>query len=361
MRQDRLNDDSMLDTLKILSPGTPLREGLENILRARTGALIVIGDSKEVLKIVDGGFHINKEYSPSQLYELAKMDGAIIISKDLKKVLYANALMIPDTSIPTEETGTRHKSAERVAKETGEVVICISQRRNIITLYKDSIKYILRDTPTILIRANQALQTLEKYKSVLDIASNNLSVMEFEDVVTIDMVALVIQRTEMVMRIAVEIDRYICELGNEGRLVSMQLEELISNIEEDGELMLEDYVADAENKDIEEVKRQIRMFSYNELMDMSCICRTIGYSGANGSSELNITPRGYRILSKVPRLPMTIVRKIVDAFYHLQGVLNASIEELDEVEGVGEVRARSIKEGLKRYLERLHTDDRLFM
>lgn len=361
MRQDRLSDESMLDTLKIMSPGTPLREGLENILKARTGAIIVIGDSPEILNIVDGGFFINKEYSPSQLYELAKMDGAIIVSKDLKKVLYANALLIPDPSISTEETGTRHKSAERVAKQTGEVVICISQRRNIITLYKGSMKYILRDTPTILIRANQALQTLEKYKAVLDIATNNLSVMEFEDIVTLENVAVVIQRTEMVMRIAAEIDRYICELGNEGRLVSMQLEELITNIEEDGMLILEDYIVNRENKNLEEVKKQIRILTYNELMDLSYICRVIGYHGVNGASELNVTTRGYRIVSKVPRLPMTIVRKTVDAFCQLQGILKATIEELDEVEGIGEVRARSIKEGLKRFQERLLTDNRPFM
>ena len=359
MRQERIVDETMLETLKILSPGTPLREGLENILRARTGAIIVIGDSQQVLNLVDGGFFINNEYSPSQLYELAKMDGAIVVSKDLKKVLYANALLIPDPSIPTEETGTRHKSAERVAKETGEVVICISQRRNIITLYKDTIKYILKDTPTILIRANQALQTLEKYKAVLDSATNNLSVAELEDVVTLDSVAMVIQRTEMVMRVAVEIDRYICELGNEGRLVSMQLEELISNIEEDGALVLEDYLINTENKNIEEVKKQIRLFSYNELMDLSSICRAMGYHGS-GSSELNVTPRGFRILSKVPRLPMTLARKIVGEFHHLQSILKASIEELDEVEGIGEVRARSIKEGLKRFQEQIMTDKKIF-
>jgi diadenylate cyclase len=358
MRQERLKDDVMLDILKMMSPGTPLREGLENILRARTGALIVIGDSQEVLNIVDGGFFINKEFTPAQLYELAKMDGAIIVSKDLKRILYANALLIPDSSIITDETGTRHKSAERVAKQTGEVVICISQRRNIITLYMNSKKYILRDTYTILTRANQALQTLEKYKAVLDGAMNNLSVLEFEDIVTLDDVAIVIQRTEMVMRIVAEIDRYICELGNEGRLISMQIEELLSNIEEDGLLVIEDYMVQTDNKTSESIMRQIRFLKYEELMELTYICQNMGYYGGNGAFDINISPRGYRIMSKVPRVPISVVRKLVDAFYNLKGILRATIDDLDEVEGIGEVRARVIKEGLRRVQDQLLIDNR---
>lgn len=358
MRDDRLKDDDMLDTLKMMAPGTHLREGLENILRARTGALIVIGDSQEVMNVVDGGFYINKEYSASHLYELAKMDGAIVLSKDLKRILYANALLIPDTSIYTDETGTRHKTAERVAKQTNEVVMCISQRRNIITLYKDNRKYILKDTSTILTRANQALQTLEKYKAVLDSVMNNLSVLEFEDIVTMDDVAVAVQRTEMVLRIVMEIDRYICELGNEGRLTSMQLEELLANIEEDGLLVIEDYLVLKENRTAVDVLRQIRLFSYEELMDLTCICKALGHNISNNSFDVCVSPRGYRILSKVTRVPMNVVRKVVEVFSNLRGILKASIQDLDDVEGIGEVRARTIKEGLRRVQDQLLLDNR---
>lgn len=353
MREEYVKDREMLDLLRIMAPGTSLREGLENILRARTGALIVIGDSQEVMKLVDGGFFISKEYSPAYLYELAKMDGAIILSKDLKKILYANALLIPDPSIPADETGTRHKSAQRVAKQTGEIVICISQRRNIITLYKGMRKHILRDTPTILTRANQALQTLERYKMVLDSAMNNLSMLEFEDIVTIDDVAVVIQRTEMVMRIVSEIDRYICELGNEGRLVSMQLEEILANIEEDGELVIEDYAVRSDNRLPEEIVRQVRSCSYDELMDVTFICKVLGYNPGINPPHSIISPRGYRIMSRIPRVPMNTVRNVVNTFRNLQGILRASIEDLDNVEGIGEVRARMIKEGLRRVRDQL--------
>ncbi|MCR4435170.1 MAG: DNA integrity scanning diadenylate cyclase DisA [Clostridiales bacterium] len=358
MKSDVLKDDEILDLLRLVAPGTPLREGLDNILRAKTGALIVIGDSQEVTNLMDGGFFINKEYSPAHLYELAKMDGAIILSKDQKKILYANTLLMPDPSIPTGETGTRHKSAERVAKQTGEMVVCISQRRNIITLYKGSRKYILKDTSTILTRANQALQTLEKYRSVLDEALNNLGMLEFEDNVNLDGVAYSLQRVEMVMRIVAEIERYICELGNEGRLVSMQLEELLGNVEEEGLFIIEDYMLPAENRTAEDVLRSIRSLTYDELMDISSICRALGYSGGIDSSDIHISPRGYRIMSKVPRLPMSVVRHLVNKFDNFQSILKASIEELDEVEGIGEVRARTIKEGIRRVQDQLLMDSR---
>ena len=183
MRQD--NDKEIKSILKVVAPGTQLREGLENILRAKTGALIVLGDSEEIMKLVDGGFMINAEYNSSYIYELAKMDGAIILSSDLKRILFANTQLVPDSSIPTFETGTRHRTANRVAKQTGAIVIAISQRRHIISVYKNDLKYVLRESSVVLARANQAIQTLEKYVSVLDRVLNNLNTQEFQDMVTL--------------------------------------------------------------------------------------------------------------------------------------------------------------------------------
>ena len=353
MGEEKFKEDLMLDMIKAMAPGTMLREGLEYILKARTGALIVIGDTNEVFNLVDGGFHINKEYSPAHIYELAKMDGAIVLSKDIKKLIYANAQLIPDPKIPTVETGTRHRTAERVAKQTGELVICISQRRSVITLFKGTHRYFLRDTAIILSRANQAIQTLEKYKSVLDVALNNLSINEFHDIVTLEHVAVVVQRTEMVMRIVSEIKRYICELGNEGRLISMQLEELVGNTEKEGLLIIDDYMFIMDNRNDEEVVKQIKNLSNEELLDINLICKALGYHGGMSALDLNLTPRGYRIMSKLPKLPMTVIKNLVDKFANFQGVLKASIEELDDVDGIGEVRARAIKEGLKRTFDLL--------
>jgi len=345
-------ESGIIKILQMVAPGTVLYEGLENILRARTGALIVIGDSEKVMQVVDGGYHINAELNAASLYELAKMDGAIILSSDAKRILLANTHLTPDSIIPTRETGSRHRTAERVAIQTGELVIAISQRRNLITLFKGNERHVLRDVSTILVKANQALQTLEKYKSVLDQALINLSALEFEDLATLTEVATVVQRTAMVSRIGKEIELYICELGSEGRLVNMQLEELMYNLEDEGLLVLKDYIVHPEQW--EKVRDELFGRSYEELVDLSSVAKEMGYS--TQALDAQVTPRGYRILTKIPKLPLPVIENLVRRFENLQNIVGASIEELDEVEGIGEVRARSIKEGLRRLREQVLLD-----
>lgn len=341
-------DKDFINVLKIMAPGTLLREGLENVLRAKTGGLIVLGDSEAILKLVDGGFDINADYSPSYLYELAKMDGSIILSSDLKKILFANTQLVPDSTIPTFETGTRHRTADRVAKQTGAVVVAISERRNIITVYKGSTKYVLRDSSIILSRANQALQTLEKYTAVLDRVMCNLNLLEFQDLASLFEVVTAIQRTEMVMRIVGEIERYICELGNEGRLISMQLNELIKSVEQDGILIIRDYCM--VQMDFNEIYKQLQNISSEELLDLNIVAKLLGYSGIP-LIDTFISPRGYRILCKIPRIPVSVIENLVKNFKELKAVLEASFEQLDSVEGIGEARAKAIKNGLRRLKE----------
>lgn len=351
--KDERREDEMMQVLKWVAPGTPLREGLDNILRANTGALIVIGDSDDVMNIVDGGFSISCDYTSSYLYELAKMDGAIILSKDMKKILRANALLIPNHSIATKETGTRHKTAERVSKQTEEIVISISQRRNLITIYKGFKKYILRDVPVVLNRASQALQALEKYKNVLDSTMNNLSVLEFEDVVTLYDVTSVLQRIEMVLRIVEEIEGYIVELGSEGRLVKMQLDELKMGVGDDEIFVVEDYNLKEQDVMPEQVVQYLRNMNKEALMDLASIAKALGYNPSVGNLDINLVPRGYRILNKVPKLPGSIMRNMIQRFNSFQGILNASVEALDDIEGIGEIRARAIREGVKRIHEQI--------
>lgn len=339
--------------LRQVAPGTPLREGLESILRARTGALIVLSNSSQVMELVDGGFKIDTEFLPASLYELAKMDGALILTPDAKRILYANATLLPENSIPSVETGIRHRTAERVAKQTGELVIAISQRRNVISLYKGPMRYVLRDVSVILTKANQALQTLERYKAVLDQALNNLSALELEDLGTVMDVALVVQRTEMVLRIVAEIERYISELGNEGRLVSMQLEELVTNVAEEGGLIIRDYMQLGDGRTAEMVREQMANWLNEDLVDLTTITRMLGYGAAPGVLETPVSPRGYRILRKIPRLPVPVVENLVSQLGALPNILRATIEQLDEVDGIGEVRARAIKEGLRRLREQV--------
>jgi len=346
-------EDKLLKILRAVAPGTMLREGLENILRAKSGGLIVLGDSPEVMEITEGGFYVNADYTPASLYELAKMDGAIILSSDAKKILKVNAQLVPDQNIPSSETGIRHRSAERAAKQTDTMVIAISQRRGVITVYQGSFKYVLSDLGVILAKANQAIQTLEKYRSVLNKVLVGLSILEFEDSVTLYDVAKAIQRTEMVLRVVSEIERYTSELGVEGRLITMQVEELNVNVKEEGLLVIQDYATVTGEKHPLSILNVIGSWPAEDLLDLSLIARALGYPGSAGILEQHVSPRGYRILEKIPRLPLPVIDNLVKAFGALKRILLATIEELDDVEGIGEVRARSIKEGLSRYREQL--------
>ncbi|PRR80918.1 DNA integrity scanning protein DisA [Clostridium vincentii] len=342
--------------LKVLCPGTALREGLENILRAKTGGLIVLSDSEEIMKMADGGFIINAEYTATYIYELAKMDGAIILSKDLKKIISANIQLLPESYIPTFETGTRHRTAHRVAKQTGNIVIAISQRRNMITVYKGDIKYVLRESSVILEKANQAIQALNKYVVVLEKVINNLNILEFQDSTTLFDVVTAAQRTEMVMRIVEEIKIYILELGNEGRLISMQLNELVRHIEKDGILLIRDYIQDGE--EVNDVYKGVQKLSQSELLDLETISGAMGYGGTSLIETL-ISPKGYRLLSKVPRLPSTVIENVITQFKDLASIIEAEIEDLDKVEGIGETRARAIRSGLKRINEQVYLNKQL--
>lgn len=343
-------NDKMLEILKLVAPGTELREGLENVLKAKTGALIVVSDSEDILKIADGGFKIDEEFTSTNIYELAKMDGAIILSSDLKRIIRANVQLNPDFSISTRETGTRHKTAERVAKQSGELVISISERRGIITLFKGNFRYVINDTQSVLMRANQTLQALEKYKTVFDNMLSILSEHEFDDIVTLDTVINCIYRSETIMRMETDVKRSIIELGDEGRIVNMQLEELMANVEDEEKLIIQDYNV---NKEIstQSILEEIRKIDKKNLIVSEKIVKLLGYEVSSDILDTNVSPKGYRILSKVPKMPSSIIEKTVEVFGSLQHICSASIDELDDVEGIGEIRARIINQSLKRLQE----------
>lgn len=356
MKEEGRNKKMSKDILRLIAPGTPFREGLDNVLGAKTGALIVVGYDAHVQEIVDGGFYINSPFSAANLYELAKMDGAIILSNDGKRILYANAQLVPNSAIVSTETGIRHRTAQRTARQTGKLVISISQRRNIITVYKGTFHYALKDIGVILTKANQAIQTLEKYKSNLDQSATDLSALEFEELVTFNEVAMVLQRVEMVLRVKEEIENYINELGTEGRLISMQLDELVSKVGEEALLLIKDYSSDLNHPAPDDVFVELRRLSADELLEHVSLVRILGHISHMNITEESISPRGFRILNKIPRLPANVINKLVERFETLPQILIASVDELDDVEGIGRVRARTIKEGLKRIQEQVFID-----
>ena len=349
-----IKENDFIDILKLIAPGTAIREGLDNILKAKTGALIVIGENKEVMDVVDGGFNINVDYTSARLYELAKMDGAIVLSSDLKKILIANAQLVPAQNIPTSETGTRHRTAERVAKQTGNIVISISQRRGIITIYQNENRYVLEDTSRVANKANQALQTVEKYKKVLDNRINILNEYEFNDIVTLQIVIETLQRAEMLMQVVEEVRKAIYELGTDGRLIEMQLEELTDGVEQEEYLIVKDYI---NGKNVDKIFEKIRSLDHEELLVVQNIAKILGYTIQTSYDDVSVYSRGYRILNKIPRMPNTIVENLVKRFKSLQNLLVADIDELDDVDGIGEIRARTIKQALKRMREQFAFDN----
>src|SRR5215218_6425998 len=311
-------------TLSQIAPGTALRDGLERILRGRTGALIVLGHDRTVESICTGGFTLDVPFTATGLRELAKMDGAIIMDRELTRITRAAVHLMPDPSIHSEETGTRHRTADRVARQTGFPVISVSQSMQIIAAYVGETRHVIEGSAQILSRANQALATLERYKLRLDEVSATLSALEIEDLVTVRDVAVVAERLEMVTRIARDIER---------------------------ELVIRDYVPSRKrSRDPDELIAKLEGLPATDLVDPASVARVLGI-GTGEHLDGAVAPRGYRLLTKVPRLPAGVVEGLVDHFGTLQKLLSAGIDDLQAVEGVGELRARSVREGLSRLAE----------
>ena len=342
---------ALLDALAAVAPGTGLREGLDRILQAGMGALIVVGDGPEVLNICSGGFLLDAAYSPQRLSELGKMDGAIILASDASRIARANVHLVPNPNVPTSETGTRHRTAERVARSIEVPVISVSEDMQVIAVYVGDGKYPLEPIPRLLNRSNQALQTLERYKDRLNAVSGALSALEVEDLVTLRDVVTVLQRTEMVRRIAEELSFNIVELGVDGRLVRLQLEELMGGVDDDRRLVIQDYFHEDADWHVGDALEALADLETDDLLDLKTVASMLHLAGGGVDLDVSLQPRGHRLLGKIPRLPDGVIDRIVDRFGGLQKIMRATIDDLDDVEGVGEARARAIKEGLSRLAE----------
>ncbi|PZS14334.1 MAG: DNA integrity scanning protein DisA, partial [Pseudonocardiales bacterium] len=345
-------DDVLRNVLATVAPGTWLRDGLERILRGNTGALIVIGWDNTVETLCTGGFPLDVEFSATRLRELCKMDGAVVLSTDGERIVRASVHLMPDPAIPTEESGTRHRTAQRVALQTAFPVISVSQSMRIISLYIGDRRYVLESVGELLGRANQAIATLERYKSRLDEVSNALSALEIEDLVTVRDAAIVSQRLEMVRRIADEVTGQVVELGSDGRLLALQLEELMAGVDADRDLIARDYVPTGRrSRSPAQVLSEIAELSAIDLLDLTLIARAMGLPSTPEGLDSAASPRGHRLLARVPRMPATILDRVVEHFGGLQKLLAASAEDLQVVDGIGESRARAVREAISRLAE----------
>lgn len=346
--------DQLRDAIARLAPGTDLRAGLERILRGKTGGLIVLGYDEQVESLCDGGFELDVDFAPTRVRELSKMDGAVVLSSDGKRIVRANVQLVPDPTIPTIESGTRHKAAQRTSVQTGYPVVSVSQSMSIVSVYVAGDRHVIASSPTILSRANQALATLERYKLRLDEVTRQLSEVEIEDFVTLRDALTVVQRLEMVRRISTEIEQDVLELGSDGRQLALQLEEHVGDNEEARRLAVRDYLSGSEiptRESVDQVLARLDAITGNDLLDLTTLARIFGYPSTIEALDLPMSPRGYRLLTKVPRLQHHQIDRLVMAFGTLQGLLAATAADLQAVDSIGTLWARHIREGLSRLAE----------
>lgn len=329
----------------LLAPGTPFRDGLDRIVSGRTGALVVLGHNGAVEAVSTGGFRIDVDFSPTSLRELAKMDGGIVVKADLSRILSAGVQFMPDSSVPTSEAGTRHRTADRLSQQTGLPVVTVSASMSTIALYLHGRRHVVERSEADIARANQALNTLSRYRDRLRDASDTLSALEVSDQVTARDVALAAQRLELVSRLADEITGYVVALGVDGRLVSLQLHELTLGTSGLGPQLEADYRP--ASSDAAMRLADLGSLGDDQLLDVGTVTRALGI----GSPDTRLTPRGIRQLAQIHRLPSAVATRLLDHFGGLQGVLTASRSELCAVEGVGDVRAQAIRDDMLRITE----------
>ena len=348
---DPRREPNLLDAIARIAPGTDLRQGIDDIIRSHEGALIVIGDPVELSFLFSGGIALDQPFTPQLLYELSKMDGAIIVNDALSKLAYANVQLMPDPTIASSETGTRHRTAERVAKQTDALVISISQQRSTISLFVGHSRYQLDAIAEVLAKTNQALATLHTYRERFEQVLTRLTALEFQSAVVLDDVIVVLQRAEMTTRMAEEIERDSVELGSEGRLIRMQLEELVGEVPAEKEAVVADYLVGIGTTTVDQIVTGLESLPYHDLLESEVLIRLLGHPADVNPLDFTVTPRGYRVLRRIPRLPSGVIDRVVGDLDGLESIVRASTRELEAVDGVGAVRAREIKEGLRRLQE----------
>lgn len=346
---DPRRNPRLIEALQLLAPGSELRLGIDDIIKGHLGALIVIGESAEVAPLCSGGLELDIPFSAAMLYEVAKMDGAIVVERDLSRILRANVHLMPDAAMPTTETGTRHRTAERVARQTAAIVVAISQERDTVNVYTGGSRYQLDPIPELLTKATQGLATLQGHREQLERGADDLTAQELRGSVSLDDVLNVLQRAEMAARMIDEITRNVAELGLDGRLVAMQLAELSEGVVEERRAIIRDYRSDDATGGPDEALERLAALRYSELIDIACVARAMGFAERPAGEP---RPRGYRALARVPALTDEDADRIVAAFPDYAALMRATLRELQEVDGLEPGRAGEVQQGLRRLQDR---------
>lgn len=336
---------NLVEIFEKIAPGTPLREGIVNILDGRLGALLILGYDEEVEKVLDGGFFINCDYTPERLFELAKMDGAIILDEKCEKILYANVHIQSDAKYPTSESGTRHRTAHRASQQLKKLVVAVSERKSVVTVYQGIGKYRLQNLSVLMEEATQALKILERYRYVLDKALVNLTLLELDDLVTVFDVITMAQRFEMIARIENELVGYVRELGKEAHLISSQLKELTQDIELEHLEFMKDYLK--EESKIELVKKKIHQLTDQELLEAEVLADVFGYGKTYSVLDNKVSSRGYRILGKISKLTKKDIEKMVSTYGNIAEIQEAEDDDLLEIK-LSKFKIRAMRTGIQR-------------
>jgi len=354
MEEEMGKYDLLKEIIKLCSPGTQLRMGLENILNANSGGLLLLMNEDDIKRyddLIQPGFYVNTDYSPKKVYELAKMDGAVILNENVTKILYANVQLTPDPSLPSKETGMRHRNAERIAKQTGKISLAVSRRRGVVSIYWGAYTYVLKDLNFLITMVDQGLKAIEKYRYSYNKAVEILDNLEIEDRVTVFDVCKTLEKATAAIRIGIEIEPYIWEMGVNGRLAKMQLEEMLSDLNEHLELIVADYMVSKsipEHENVRDICDKLQNLGEKDLIEYSKIANILGYKATKLIMEEPVTSRGIRLLRTMTKIPTNIVNKLVDQFSDLRAIKDADPESLKEVDGIGEKRSKTIIESLYR-------------
>src|SRR5919201_1115721 len=320
---DPRRDPRLLEALERIAPGADLRQAIDDIIRSREGALIVVGDPEALSFLYSGGIRLAQPFTPQLLYELAKMDGAIVVDSELTKLAYANVQLMPDPTISSSETGTRHRTAERVAKQTDALVISISQQRETVSVFTGQLRYQLEPVAEVLAKTNQALATLETYRQRLEQVLTRLTALEFQNAAMLDDVLIVLQRAQMTTRMAAYVERDTVELGSEGRLIRMQLTKHVGEVPAERDLVVSDYHVDPTEEAARAALGHLESLRYSELLDMERLAEILGYPRDVNPLDHSVSPRGFRVLSHIPRLPDPVARQGVQDLEGLESIVRA--------------------------------------
>lgn len=326
---------------KIIAPGEPLRNAIEKIQEASLGALLVLSSIDSMEDYIDGGFELNTNFSPQKVYELAKMDGAVLISEDLKTIYGANIQLQAGKNVDTDESGTRHRTADKIAKLTNKIVVTISERRKKITVFKGDFKYSLEPIGDLLIKSTQALNSLEKYSSSVNNFFTDLTISELESTVILDELINGLRYFYLMFTMDKEVKQYIMELGIEGRLLELQYYEVMANQKQYFNNFIRDYSAKSK-KNLEKTFNDLMMLEKDELRDDDKLAKILGYDLKLVQLEENLIPKGYRLVSKVKKLNKKDVENIVSTFGNLNNILNATYDEIFSIKGMGKFKTERL-------------------